>query len=202
MRIGIDFDNTIAGYDKVFRAVAWEMGFVAKDFTGAKTEVRDAIRRQDGGEEAWQRVQGRVYGKFMAEAKLMDGADRFLTACRDRGASVFIVSHKTEYGHHGPDRVNLREAARAWMSDRGFFRAEGFAVRPQDVFFEATRADKIARIRDLDCSHFIDDLEEVFLDHNFPKEVRCFLFGSGASAEAPLTAVAHWDDIREAIFGA
>ncbi len=27
-----------------------------------------------------------------------------------------MVSHKTEYGHYDPDRVNLREAALGWMT--------------------------------------------------------------------------------------
>jgi hypothetical protein len=49
-------------------------------------------------------------------------------------------------------------------------------VQPDNVFFEATRAEKIGRIRTLGCTHFIDDLTEVFAEKSFPKHIRKFLF--------------------------
>jgi len=49
-------------------------------------------------------------------------------------------------------------------------------VQQDDVFFESTRAEKIGRIRTLGCTHFIDDLTEVFAEESFPKEIRKFLF--------------------------
>ena len=53
----------------------------------------------------------------------------------------------------------------------------GFAIPKENVFFEATRTEKIARIKALDCTHFIDDLEEIFLDPEFPETTRQFLLG-------------------------
>ena len=44
MRVGIDFDNTIAGYDHVFVAAAQARGWVAADFYGTKRELRDTVR--------------------------------------------------------------------------------------------------------------------------------------------------------------
>ncbi len=193
MRIGIDFDNTIAGYDGVFGPVARELGFLEDGINGPKTEIRNALRaRGDDGERDWQRLQGQVYGKFMGRAEMIDGVDGFLSTCRDNRETVFIVSHKTEVGHHDPDRVNLRDAALAWMTDKGFFDADGFAIPKENVFFEATRTEKIARIKALDCTHFIDDLEEIFLDPEFPETTQRFLLG-------PNTI---WPGITEAIFDA
>ena len=60
-----------------------------------------------------------------------------------------------------PSRVNLRQAALGWMTAQGFFGTSGFAVPAENVFFESTRAEKLARIAALGCTHFIDDLEEV-----------------------------------------
>ena len=192
MRIGIDFDNTIAGYDGVFGPVARELGLLEDGIDGAtKTAIRDTVRRRgDDGEREWQRLQGQVYGKFMGRAEMIDGVDGFLAACRDNKETVFIVSHKTQYGHHDPDRVNLRDAALAWMTDKGFFDTDGFAIPKENVFFEATRTEKIARIKALQCSHFIDDLEEIFLDPEFPATVRHFLLGP----DTP------WPAITEAVF--
>lgn len=203
MRIGIDFDNTIAGYDGTFRKAALDMGLIPQTFAGGKHEIRDAIRQLDDGELKWQRLQGQVYGKYMAEADMIEGVDRFLAACRDRSKTVFVVSHKTAFGHHDPERTNLREAARAWMVAHGFFDASGFAIEPANVHFEATRADKIARIADLRCTCFIDDLEEVLLDDSFPKGVRRILLGGAAAgAAAPVERFPSWDSIGEALFGA
>ena len=44
-----------------------------------------------------------------------------------------------------PHRVPLREAAIDWMRAHGLFGDDGLGLS-QDVFFAATRADKIARI--------------------------------------------------------
>jgi len=200
LRIGIDFDNTIAGYDGAFRKAAIDMGLIPQAFAGGKREIRDAVRLLDDGEIKWQRLQGQVYGEYMAKADMIDGAGQFLAACRDRGETVFIVSHKTAFGHQDPTRVNLRDAALAWMVAHGFFDASGFAIEPANVHFEATRADKIARIADLRCTCFIDDLEEVLLDDSFPKGVRRILLG-GAGAAAPVERFPSWDSIGEALFG-
>lgn len=203
MRIGIDFDNTIAGYDGILRTAAVETGLIAKDFRGGKRAIRDAVRLRDGGELEWQRLQGQIYGKLMANAEMIDGVDRFLNACRDRGETVFVISHKTKYANHDPDRVNLRDAARNWMAARGFFDGDGFAIAPANVHFEATRAEKLGRIRSLACTHFIDDLEEVLADNKFPTGVRRILYGrTDAKPDAPIETYADWDAIRAALFDA
>ena len=100
MRIGIDFDNTIITYDEVFRAAARGQGLIEPGFDGSKQAVRDAIRLLQDGELTWQKLQGQVYGKGIVDAGLCDGVDSFLQRCRAEGAVVFIVSHKTEFGHY------------------------------------------------------------------------------------------------------
>lgn len=157
MRVGIDFDNTLAGYGKVFRAEAERLGLLPSGFRGGKTVVREALAEED-----WQRLQGQVYGRLMPQAELIAGAEAFLLRCRAEGVRVFVVSHKTRFGHFDPARIDLRDAARAWMTDRGFF--DGFGVAPEDVYFEETREAKVARIATLGLDHFIDDLRDV-LDH-------------------------------------
>jgi len=199
MRIGIDFDNTLIGYDEVFLAAARERKLLSAEFAGNKQAVRDAIRLLPDGELAWQRLQGYVYGKGIGGAVMFEGVDAFLRRCRDAGHGVFVVSHKTEYGHHDPDRVNLREAALRWMEARGFFTADGYAIPPENVFFEATRAEKLERIAALQCTHFIDDLEEVLLDPGFPPGVNRVLFG--ASGALPDVAICpSWRRIAETVF--
>jgi hypothetical protein len=203
MRIGIDFDNTIAGFDDVFVAAARAMGLVDAWYRGHKRALRDTIRGLPDGELAWQRLQGRVYGAGMASARLIDGVDAFLHRSRAAGEPVFIVSHKTEYGHHDPEAINLRQAALDWMTAHGFFRGDdnGYGLPLQNVFFEATRQKKLERIAALECTVFIDDLEEVLLDPAFPDGVTRVLFAESRNGIPP--GVVHcrtWRQILEVVF--
>jgi len=112
LRIGLDFDNTIITYDAVFLAAARMWGLVGAAFTGGKQAIRDTIRLLPDGELSWQKLQGHVYGKGLAQAEMIAGVDAFLRRCRENKVPIAIVSHKTEFGHHEPDRINLRAAAR------------------------------------------------------------------------------------------
>jgi hypothetical protein len=201
LRIGIDFDNTIIAYDQVFCAAAKLGGLISSDFVGGKQAVRDTIRLLPDGELTWQRLQGQVYGKGISGATLIPGVDAFLRRCRAEGCAVSIVSHKTEYGHYDPERINLREAARKWMTANGLLDGE-FGVSSSDVFFEGTRAEKLARIVALSCTHFIDDLEEVLLDPAFPPKVERILLShrEQLKSRGPFTVCATWRDIEERIF--
>jgi hypothetical protein len=171
------------------------------DFVGGKQAVRDAIRLSPDGELAWQRLQGQVYGKGIGGATLIPGVDAFLRRCRTEGCVVSIVSHKTEYGHYDPDGVNLRDAARKWMAANGLLASE-FGIRLSNVFFEDTRAEKLARIAALSCTHFIDDLEEVLLDPAFPSKVKRILLSGheGVKSDGSHVVCATWRDIEEWIF--
>jgi hypothetical protein len=53
----------------------------------------------------------------------------------------------------------------------GFFSPGGFVLKLEQVFFESSRSEKISRIRALECTHFIDDLAEVFAEPDFPSSV-------------------------------
>lgn len=202
LRIGIDFDNTIISYDDVFLATARAWGLLRADFTGSKQAICDFIRLLPDGELSWQKLQGHVYGKGLDHAAMFEGVDAFLRRCRLSNAQVVIVSHKTEFGHHDPERVNLRDAARDWMTKHGFFRGSGYGIARDAVYFEATRQDKLARIRKLGCSHFIDDLEEVLSDPAFPRGVERILFTGGKPASAPYIVCPTWRLIEEQVFHA
>jgi hypothetical protein len=200
LRIGLDFDNTLITYDDVFLSVARERGLTAPDFSGRKQAIRDSIRLLPDGELSWQQLQGQVYGKGVARATMFDGVGSFLRQCKQRNVPVVIVSHKTEFGHHDPERVNLRQAALDWMTAQGFFNEYGIAR--ENVYFEGTRQEKIARITQLNCSHFIDDLEEVLTDPDFPESVERILFsesGAGSMSE-PIVVCPTWRDVEQQVF--
>jgi hypothetical protein len=201
VRIGIDFDNTLVSYDNVFLRAAIDRKLLPEHFIGDKTEVRDSIRSRVGDEQ-WAMLQAEVYGRRMAEAVMVEGARGFVAACRYNNATVFIVSHKTRIAAADPGGADLHIAAMAWMERNGFFRPEGLKFDSGDVFFEPTREAKCRRIAALECSHFIDDLEEVFREPSFPPGVERLLLyrGQGKLPQGPFTAFADWGVITKAVF--
>ncbi len=201
MRIGIDFDNTIAAYDHLFLSLAGERGYLPEGFSGGKARIRDLVRSLPDGETEWMRLQGQVYGPLMHRAKPLPGVIDFIRSCRNHSVDVFVVSHKTEYGHFDAGQVNLRDAARQWLGAHGFFDRDGTVLAPENVFFETTRSEKMARINSLGCTHFIDDLKEIFSETSFPdKVVRILLhMASGPLPEGPFRAFRNWRDISSFI---
>ena len=99
MRIGIDLDNTLICYNRVFLSAAQQSGLVPSDWEGSKREIRKYLREKEEGEIAWQSLQGKVYGRWIHHAQLFPGAERFLWRCKQLGLAVEVVSHKTECGY-------------------------------------------------------------------------------------------------------
>ena len=176
---------------------------IEPSFQGGKQAVRDAIRLLPDGELAWQQLQGHVYGQGISKAAMFEGVHAFLRRCRREQRPILIVSHKTEYGHYDPSRINLRQAALNWMRENGIVGTGEYAVPSESVFFEDTRADKLARIAVLGCTHFIDDLEEVLTDPAFPPGVTRILFSEGktTTVDAPYVVCPSWRHIEKQVFG-
>lgn len=213
MCIGVDFDNTIAGYDRLFETLAAESGLLPPGAlsSGAirgKTAVRDAVRLLPDGEDHWQRMQALAYGPRISEAELLPGVAEFFRRCRNAGLQVVVVSHKTEFARGGDGVTNLRGCALGFLRQHGFFDTSeaGLGLAEAQVFFEPTRHDKVARIRALGCTRFIDDLPEVFAHENFPPGVeRLLLAPQPPAPAAPGGALVRrfvdWQGIMEYVFG-
>jgi hypothetical protein len=174
VRIGIDFDNTLVCYDRLFRQLAMEAGFFAEELPDAKQEIRDFLRSQPNGEIRWQQIQALAYGPRIDEAELFPGVVEVLTKLGNRGEQLFVVSHKSRFAAQDNGGCDLRQAAHGFLASSGLF-AEGL-LAPQQVYFEASRADKAARIGMLECDLFIDDLPETFAEEGFPSQTRKILF--------------------------
>ncbi|MBV8245678.1 MAG: hypothetical protein JOZ38_07145 [Candidatus Eremiobacteraeota bacterium] len=194
MVIGIDFDNTIVNYDGLFSKVAAEVGLVPVTFRGSKTEIRDHLRAHGAGDDDWQRVQAEVYGRRIEAAPPFEGIREFLEQCRMRSIPTHIVSHKSTHAPLDPLRTDLRAAAAKWLQRHD--------VRVESVHFEGSRAAKLARIASLGCTHFVDDLEEIFLEPAFPDGVERWLFAPAHSSRGSgCRTVQSWRDLADELFG-
>jgi hypothetical protein len=202
MRIGIDFDNTIARYDAIFARLGRQFHWLPDDFAGTKLQSRDLVRGGVDGEQRWQTLQALAYGPHMAEAELFDGVIDFLGRCRQGGHKVAIVSHKTQFAARDRGEVDLRQAALDWMQGQGFFSPAGLAIERHQVIFADSRRQKCQTIGALRCDLFIDDLPELFADSAFPADTRRILFHD---APPPIPcgrfeALGSWKEIADAIF--
>ena len=175
--IGLDFDNTLVSYDDAMYQAALELKLISRGIAVQnKKQIRDYIRKLPSGEIKWQILQAEVYGKRMHKAKLMDGAKEFLKNCKGEGIKTFIISHKTKYAAQDKEKVNLQEVALNWMKENHFFDKSSLGLLEDRVYFEVTRNKKVARIKTLKCTHFVDDLLEIFHDKAFPQEAVQMLF--------------------------
>lgn len=203
MRIGIDFDNTIACYDGAFRPAAVELGLIPEDGAAGddKTSIRDHLRAQ-GREDDWTLLQGHVYGARMALAHPFPGLRDFLEAAHRAGIALCVVSHKTRRPVRGPAH-DLHAAALAFLEREGLFEREVTGLGPEATYFEATRADKLARIAGLGCDRFVDDLPEVFREPAFPAGVEGWLFDPhGVHGETGLPTARSWHELSRSLLPA
>ena len=199
MRLGVDFDNTIVCYDGVFHALACERGLIPASTGTGKDEVRDALRAA-GREDDWTQLQGTVYGAGMALARPWPGVLAFLRRALGAGIPLFIISHKTRHPFRGP-RHDLHAAALGWLETHGLF--DSIGLPRQNVFFELTKDQKLARIGAQDCTHFIDDLPEFLAEAAFPPEPSRILFDpAGAHRANPhFVRCESWAEIETLLLG-
>ncbi len=197
MHIGIDFDNTIVHYDDVFYKYAIEEKLIARGVEASKEEVKKHIRALPRGNEKWTALQAVVYGRKMKEAIFKKGAEKFIKKCREKKIQISIISHKTKFDASGSG-INLRSAAIKWMEMNGFFEKDSLGFSEADIFFESTRKEKIDRIIARKCSHFIDDLIDVFNEEDFPDNIVKMHYNSRESeTRSVVIAFSGWNEIYE-----
>src|SRR5882757_3739935 len=153
MRIGIDFDNTIACYDGVFHAAALERGLIPSEL--GRDHLNDAGRNDDFTE-----LQGYIYGARMDLVAPYPGVAGFVASACKTGHELFVVSHKTRHPLLGP-KYDMHAAARGFLSTHGLMGEGALQIDPSRVFFELTKEEKIARAAVIRCEIFIDDLPEI-----------------------------------------
>lgn len=174
MVLGVDFDNTIVCYDEVFRRAAAQRRLIPAGANLTKRQLHDFLHESSRA-DVWTELQGEVYGPLMPQAAPFPGVLDFFRRCHAAGIDVRIISHRTRYPYLGP-RHDLHQAARDWLVSRKFHDPEGIALPAERVFFEISRAEKLARIASERCTHFVEDLVDVLSEPDFPQEVSKILF--------------------------
>lgn len=200
--LATDLDNTLVSYGSLFRDLAVGEGLLPPETAPDKTEVRDALRVLPGGEKHWQRLQALAYGERIGGATVEPLARSCLEGLHALGIRLAVVSHKTRFANPPYAHVDLHRAAMDYLGDAGLLAPLG-PLDPALVFFEETRALKVARIASLMPSHFLDDLPEVLSHEAFPKGVARLLYDPSLAAPIPPGAgrAISWSDVWRVVTG-
>jgi hypothetical protein len=199
MRIGIDFDNTIVCYDRLFHDVALEQRLIPSTLPANKGSVRDYLRQTDR-EDTWTELQGYVYGARMKEADPFPFVCDFFLECREKDVDVFIISHRTRHPFLG-ERYDLHESAYTWLKEYRFLNDPEGLLTPDRVFFELTKSAKLERISEAMCDYFIDDLPEFLSEPEFPVRTKRILFDpNNHCLQSDYLRVSSWRQARDVFF--
>ena len=208
MIIGIDLDNTIIDYRNAFWVTALKTGILNENNLEAvseggksvpnKNEIKNYLLSCDNGDYQWELLQGQVYGQYIDHAQIFPGAINFLIHCHRRGEKVYILSHKTEYGHHDKSKTPLRAAALNFLEQNSILQGD-FGITSEDIFFFDTCEEKVSKIAELNCSYFIDDLQVVFEEPGFPDNTIKILFDL-QSKNLSGNCLNSWYKINELLF--
>ena len=205
MRIGIDFDNTIACYDGVFHAAALERNLIPVDLPSDKNAVRDFLNGS-GRANDFTELQGYVYGARMDLVLAYAGFGAFLARALAANHEVFVVSHKTRHPMLGP-KYDMHAAARGFLVSKGIAGEGAGLIAPTNVYFELTKEEKIARAAALELNVFIDDLPEILTMPGLPQRTRPLLFDpnrshkNGVAGRADIAVCSSWDEIAATVLG-
>lgn len=201
MLVGLDFDNTIVCYDRLFHRLAVERGLISQTVPQTKGAVRDYLRAIDK-EPAWTEMQGEGYGPRISDAEPFPGVKGFLAACRDAGARVVVVSHKTKHPYLGA-KHDLHAAAHTFLTAHGFYHTAETGLTPESVYLELTKQAKLDRIGALGCDVFVDDLPEFLGEPLFPAKPAKVLFdpADAIADRADYTRVKSWAEVAAVVLG-
>ena len=165
--IGVDFDNTIVCYDRLFHEAAARRELLDDGVPATKRAIRAHLRAA-GRHAEWIELQAEVYGRRMLEAPPFPGSLDLIRRCRAARVPLHVISHKTRFANIEGPTVDLHDAARSWLALHDL---------PVDIaFFEPTRRHKLRRIAALGCAGFVDDLPEFLADPRFPRGALRILF--------------------------
>jgi len=181
MHIGIDLDHTIIDYRNQFAERAFSLGYIDTSEILTKDGVKKKIKELQNGEEKWGMLQAEVYSEGIFQAETMQGFSNFVYECRERQINLSVISHKSRSNPHDQQNRDLKKPALDWMKSHNFFEKRGLGFSLHQVFFADTVEDKLARVKVLNCTHFIDDLFKVLTHPLFPNSTRKILFLKRAS---------------------
>ena len=99
--LGLDFDNTLVCYDRLFYQLALEKNLIDETVPPKKIDIRNSLRSKNL-EDEFTILQGEVYGLHILRAEPAEGMIKALEEIHQRGIKMVLISHKTKTPYMGP----------------------------------------------------------------------------------------------------
>jgi len=197
MRIGLDFDNTIACYDQAIAQLAEELFELPEEVPRTKRGLRDHLRAK-GREPEWTAFQGELYGPGMRYAQPFEGAITTMQELVAEGHELVIISHRSLRPYAGPPH-DLHAAARGWVCKH--LQSLGLFSGDNSLNFLITLEEKLACASKLGCDAFMDDLPEVLHAAAFPPQTVGILFDPAGceAASSRFHVIKAWPELIEVL---
>ncbi|MDC0215854.1 hypothetical protein OAJ75_02025 [Candidatus Pelagibacter sp.] len=190
MILGVDFDNTLINYDKVFSEIAKKNNLINKTLKSKELVKKKVIFKH--GEDEWTRLQGQVYGKEILKAH----RNKFIKESLDKInkiAKIYLISHKTKFPIIGK-KINMHNSALVWLKKNNLY-GKNKVFNKENIFFERTLQDKVNKIKLLKCDIYIDDLTSVLDRLDF--EIIKILFNK---KKIGYNSINNWKKIKNFIY--
>ena len=202
MRIGLDFDNTIVCYDAAIAVLAEKLLDLPAEVPRTKLGLRDHLRTT-GREPEWTAFQGVLYGPGMVHAQPFAGAIDTMLQLVEQGHELVIISHRSRRPYAGEPH-DLHAAARDWVTNHlqvsGLFELKDGC---ECLYFLRTKDDKIAKINELSCNVFLDDLPELLMAPGLPNTMTKIQFNPSDGIQKNIQKnhylITHWAQLPKLV---
>ena len=188
--LGLDLDNTIIIYDKLFKELALKENLIPENIEPQKNKIREYLNTNNR-EDDFTFLQSKVYGENIDSALIAEGFDQFLNSL-DKSIKIYIISHKTKYPIIGK-KINLQLKAKEWLIKKNII-GKRKRIKEQDVFFEETLDLKIKRIEKINCDIFVDDLPKVLQKLN--PAIKKILYNPQNFPNKKFDSINHWRELN------
>lgn len=190
---GFDLDNTLIDYSAAVDEYCRRKGLMPCSNIRI---LREYLGKNRTSDHEWQLAQSWLYTEGLQFAQASVGSDDLCKYLIEEKYKLFIVSHKTS---HTPDfcgNIPLHELANKWIKKSLL---SNYFKEPEQIYYEPTRKLKVERIRQLNLKYFVDDLEEVFQESEFPFETKSFLIYKSSSQNSRIKCVNDFSDIKKSL---
>ena len=140
-RLGLDFDNTLVRYDKIFHELALEKGLIDDSLPIEKKAIRDYLHKR-GEDEEFTLLQGEVYGLRILEAEPAEGMLDAIHKLKEKQVDMTLISHKTRTPYKGP-AYDLREMAMQWLEKHNITKILNKNGKENNIHFAETKEEKM-----------------------------------------------------------
>lgn len=188
---GFDLDNTLIDYSSAVKEFCKMNSLPPCNDIGM---LKAMLRKFGNSDYDWQLAQSWLYTSGLEFAQPGVGSIDLISYLSKEGYQLYVVSHKTSHTPKFCGQIPLHDLAINWIRKSGL---SDYFQDQQRIYFEPTRESKVRIIRNLSLDYFVDDLEEVFEEPNFPSHTKKFLIHKSESQNSTLKCVIDFNSIRE-----